>query len=194
MTKTSGYKSFWSMPRMQRVDVAKKYENPLQNLVMQSQVLAGVISTKPSQLMLGRGFPSTLLDEVSHVAKNDHLIVALGESWLRRSTDNREKGKYYTSQHMRLMPRLLIEMRNEDKEGSYKGLSDYLSTQNFDIIILEAMKCCPPYMDDMEELQSPSNAMKLKYDIRRAVNTKWALLVKNDPHSIEAREMNTSLI
>lgn len=81
------------MPRMQRVDVAKKYENPLQNLVMQSQVLAGVISTKPSQLMLGRGFPSTLLDEVSHVAKNDHLIVALGESWLRRSTDNREKGK-----------------------------------------------------------------------------------------------------
>lgn len=95
---------------------------------------------------------------------------------------------------MRLMPRLLIEMRNEDKEGSYKGLSDYLSTQNFDIIILGAMKCCPPYMDDMEELQSPRNAMKLKYDIRRAVNTKWALLVKNDPHSIEAREMNTSLI
>lgn len=164
-------------------------------LVMQSQVLAGVISTKPSQLMLEKVLPSRpmLLDEVSRVAKNDHLIVAFGESWLRRSIDNREKRKYYTSQHMCLMARLLIEMRNEDEEGSNKGLSDYLSTQNFDRIILAAMKCCLPYIDDMEELQSPSNAMKLKYDIRRAVNAKWALLVKNDPHSLEAREMKTFL-
>lgn len=48
-------------------------------------------------------------------------------------------------------------------------------------------------MDDVDDLQSPSNAIKLKYDIRRVVSAKWALLVKEDPHSLEAKEMQTCL-
>ncbi|CAG2245278.1 unnamed protein product [Mytilus edulis] len=34
-------------------------------------------------------------------------------------------------------------------------------------------------LDDEEELKSPSNAIKLKYDLVRMVNIKWAYLVKN---------------
>ena len=49
------------------------------------------------------------------------------------------------------------------------------------------MKCTSPYADDMEDLRAPSNAIKLKYDIQRLVNTKWALLLKNGGQTEERR-------
>ena len=104
-------------------------------LVIQSQVLAGVINSKPSKLMLEEVFPRMLLDEVSEVAKNDHLIVALGESWLRRSIDNRAKRRHYASEHMRLMARLLIEIRKQEPDASKKTLNEYLSTKYFEEIL-----------------------------------------------------------
>ena len=51
-----------------------------------------------------------LSDDIGKVARVEYLFVAPGEGWLRRSVDNREKCKYYTSKHMRLMARLLIEL------------------------------------------------------------------------------------
>ena len=83
-------------------------------LIVQSQVLSGVIDTKPSKLMLQEVFTTMLCDEVGKTAKKDKLIIALGETWLRRSIDNREKRSYYTSQHMRLMARLLLHLREID--------------------------------------------------------------------------------
>jgi hypothetical protein len=94
---------------------------------------------------------------------------------------------------MHLIPHLLIELRKEDEEASSKCFSGYLSTQNFDKSVLASMKCCVSYMDNIEDLQSQTNAIKLKYNIRRAVNAKWAFMVKQDPHSLEAREMQTFL-
>jgi hypothetical protein len=82
--------------------------------------------------MLEEVFPNMLQDDISNTAKKDKLIVALGESWLRRCIDNREKRRYYTSQHMRLMARLLINLRKEDAEGSDKSLNEYICTQKFD--------------------------------------------------------------
>jgi len=34
-------------------------------------------------------------------------------------------------------------------------------------------------MDDFDELRSPSNALKLKYDIKRMVQAKWAMIMKD---------------
>ena len=45
-------------------------------------------------------------------------------------------------------------------------------------------------MEGIEDLKAPpSNGIKLKYDIKRLVSAKWALVVKNDPHSVDAKEM-----
>ena len=185
-------------------------------LIVQSQVLSGVIDTKPSKLMLQEVFPTMLSDEIGNTAKKDKLILALGETWLRRSIDNREKRKYYTSQHMRLMARLLLHLRELDSSSTSnsseeicseeaadslserinstvsveaKEMTDFLQTSYFDMIIEAAIRCCLPYMDDIEDLKAPSNGIKLKYDLKRLVSAKWALLVKNDPHSMAATEM-----
>jgi hypothetical protein len=158
-------------------------------LIVQSQVLAGVISTRPSKLMLQEVFPIMTRDDIGTVAQNDPLIVALGESWLRRSIDNEAKRKYYTSQHMRLMARLLIELRKADEKNAEKALDEFIRTKYYDALMAATIQCCMPYMDDEEDLKSPSNAIKLKYDLIRVVNAKWALLVQDNPHSLHAEEM-----
>ncbi|VDI46116.1 Hypothetical predicted protein [Mytilus galloprovincialis] len=161
-------------------------------IVIMSQVEAGVLSTKPSNLMLNEVFPSMIIDKVSEVAKKDETIVALGESWLRRSIDNREKRRYYTSQHMRLMGKMLLELRSLEGEDE-KDFEYYLHPSRFDMLVGAALQCCLPYMDDMEELKAPSNGIKIKYDLRRMITARWAITVKKDVHSLCAKELKTCL-
>ena len=166
-------------------------------VIIMSQVESGVIGTKPSRLMFTEVFPSMRMDEVSDVAKSDETIVALGESWLRRSIDNKEKRRYYTSQHMRLMAKVLIELRRLDQVdgniSSDKTFADYMKPSEFDRIIAAALECCFPFMDDMEELKAPSNGIKIKYDLKRMLTARWALLVKTDKHNEAIEEVKTCL-
>ena len=103
-------------------------------------------------------------DEVGMVAKHDPPIVALGESWLRRNISNVEKRKYYTSQRMRLAAKLKLQMLQMGNEGT---MWDIISPKFFDDVCLAAIKCCIPFDDDLEDLAAPSNALKLKYDVKR---------------------------
>jgi hypothetical protein len=45
-----------------------------------------------------------------------------------------------------------------------------------------ALECCFPYMEDLEDFKSPSNAIKIKYDFQRMVTAKWVMIVKTEPH------------
>ena len=138
-------------------------------ITIQSQVEAGVLGSKPSKWMLTEVFPSMILDDVGVIAQGDQTIVNLGENWLQRTVDNKEKRRYYTSQHMRLMARLLVEVRklDGDENSGQKPFADYLHPVHFDKVVAGALDCCIPYMDDVDELQAPSNGIKLKYDLRR---------------------------
>ena len=62
------------------------------------------------------------------------------------------------------------------------------------MVIETALNCCIPYMENNEHLKAPSNCIKLKYDIRRLVLAKWALLVKNDQHRVDAKEMKRLMV
>ncbi|XP_033758095.1 uncharacterized protein LOC117340444 [Pecten maximus] len=170
------------------------------SLSTQSMILAGHIQSKCSKAMLTEVFPSMIDDKIAKVAKEDELIVALGESWLRRNIDNIEKRRYYASQRMRLCARFLTQLRElhktmvksgnqensepdeaileSDGDGCNQDMSYYLKPCFFDMIAQAALTCCIPFMDDEEELESPSNAIKLKYDIKRLVDAKWALCLK----------------
>ena len=44
-----------------------------------------------------------------------------------------------------------------------------------------------PEVEYAEELKSPSNAMKMQYDILRLINIKWAYLLKNEGKSGEIK-------
>lgn len=82
-----------------------------------------------------------------------------------------------------------------DKDSKQDSLWDFLRPQNFDNLVLAALKCSFPNADDDDDddLLSPSNAIKLKYDLYRLVNSKWALIVKTSgsENSKEAKECKT---
>ncbi|XP_033751889.1 uncharacterized protein LOC117335804 [Pecten maximus] len=173
------------------------------DLVFQAQVLAGHVKNEPSSLMSKEVLPIMTRDVISKTAQNDQLIMALGESWLRRNRGNPEKRKYYASTRMRLCARLILalpDVKSDEKtdlkdgnEGDEdvdleeqvpkaddpKGLWCYLKPKHFDDLVLAAVKCAIPNADDEEDLLAPSNAIKLKYDLHRLINSKWAMIVKN---------------
>lgn len=189
------------------------------DLVLQSQILAGHIKGRQSPQMMKEVFPIMSSDNVTTIAQNDRLILALGESWIKRNIGNVEKRKYYASSRMRLCARFLIQLQqlqsiqksgscvdsstydvdeidtemNVDKDSKQDSLWDFLRPQNFDNLVLAALKCSFPNADDDDDLLSPSNAIKLKYDLYRLVNTKWALIVKTSgsENSKEAKECKT---
>ena len=85
-------------------------------LLVQSAVLSDRAPPTGSNMLHSEVFLIVTRDEVTRVAQNDKLIVALGESWLQRNLHNVEKWKYYASQHMRLAARFLICMREQKKQ------------------------------------------------------------------------------
>ncbi|XP_062566938.1 uncharacterized protein LOC134229248 isoform X2 [Saccostrea cucullata] len=189
------------------------------DLVLQSQILAGHIKGRQSPQMMKEVFPIMSSDNITTIAQNDKLILALGESWIKRNIGNVEKRKYYASSRMRLCARFLIQLQqlqsiqksgscadsttydvdeidtemDVDKDSKQDSLWDFLRPQNFDNLVLAALKCSFPNADDDDDLLSPSNAIKLKYDLYRLVNSKWALIVKTSgsENSKEAKECKT---
>lgn len=179
------------------------------DLVIQSRILAGHIHETASPLLKKEVLPIMTNDNVSKVAQGDPLIMALGDSWVRRNMSNVEKRKYYASSRMRLMARMLIQLhmmkksdsadetpdmnsteclmedsaQNDEKQSSSTtdnspAMFDFLRPCHFDDVVIATLRCSFPNADDMEELSAPSNALKLKYDIMRMVNSKWAFIVK----------------
>ncbi|XP_052229409.1 uncharacterized protein LOC127843707 isoform X6 [Dreissena polymorpha] len=155
------------------------------DLVITAQILAGHVVGKPSKMMLEEVYRIMKDDECSRTAKNDVLILSLGESWLRRNIDNNDKRKYYASGRMRLCARLLIALKaqqlqtkSEENEVTCETMWDFLMPSKFDDFVTASLAVSMPHMDDMEDLRAPSNAIKLKYDIRRLLNAKYAYLLR----------------
>lgn len=169
-------------------------------LQLKSDIISGRISSDPSPKLQNEVFSIMTRDTISTVAKSDRLIVSLGDSWLKRSVGN-PKGKYYASQHMRLMARLLINLQSihhdvqsrrlndlesessniDQKENDIsmekvKSLWEFLVPAHFQDVMKAAVMCAYPYMDDIEDLKSPSNAIKIKHDLVRLLDIKWSFI------------------
>ena len=69
---------------------SKNQNVPNRMLIVQAQVLSGVINAKQS-VIAPRSFHKNVEWLNRKHCKKDPLIVALGEIWLRRSKENREK-------------------------------------------------------------------------------------------------------
>lgn len=137
---------------------------------------AGRVRVEEKDSLVGQVLEIMTRDEVKIVAQGDDLICALGESWMRRNYGNK-KAKYYASQHMRLMVKFLINLRKLDSpenEVQTQSLWDFLVPSKYDIVLAAAVQLAFPYMDDIEDLRPPSNAIKIKYDILKVINEKWA--------------------
>ena len=176
------------------------------HLLLKSDIMSGRLQTNASPLLKAEVFSIMTPDRVTEIAQGDPLIIALGESWLRCNIDNKLKRKYYSSQRMRLAARFLIALRllekarvdhdrqsevtvleSEPAEVSDTGnqeekfLWDFLVPARYDDAVKAALQVALPLMDDEEDLKAPSNAIKLKYDLIRLINAKWAFIHK-DPN------------
>ena len=80
---------------------------------------------------------------------------------------------------MRLAAKFKLEMNKVSKEKL--NLGDYLQTKHFEAVVLAALRCSKQNILDEEDLSTPSNAIKLGYDIKRMASAKLGkALVDND--------------
>ncbi|ESO94722.1 hypothetical protein LOTGIDRAFT_160955 [Lottia gigantea] len=92
---------------------------------------------------------------------------------------------------MRLAGRLLVELRKLVADtGNEKHMSmwDFIKPEFFDIMAQAALEVAIPLIDDEDEIKSPSNCLKLKYDILRLTKFKWSFVVKGTEQNDKERK------
>ena len=158
------------------------------SLLIQSDMITGRLSSNASTALL-EVFPIIQNDKLAKIAKNDGIIVSLGNQWMQRNIGNRIMRKYYTSSVMRLAAQLKVHLQliTHDKTAS---LEEFIHPKNFDHFVKAALKCAKQDDEDEEEIKSPSNAIKLGYDIKRMASAKLgeALKTGNEVKTSEAKD------
>lgn len=142
--------------------------------IIQAKVVSGKIKNTPSNLLVQEVFSIMRRDEITDVAINDALITTLGNVWLMKSIDNKMKRKHFASFHMRLAARLLTLLRV--KCNTNASMFDLIKPENFDQFADCTLEACRVE----EELQHPSTAIKLGYDIMRIASAKLGYCIKNN--------------
>lgn len=163
------------------------------DLTTQSECLAKRINPTASKKLINEVFKKMTPDEVSKVAQNDILVIQLGNQWMERVRGNILKRGSYTSQIMRLVARFLLNLRKiKDIPGNgEKSLWEYLKPEHFNLLVDAAIRTAVPLDDNLEDdaLKSPSNAIKLGYDVKRVINGKIGLaIMKSDMESQKEAE------
>ena len=153
-------------------------------LIVHSEIVAGRISTEASEELKNEVFTNMKNDEISRVAKSDPLICCLGNASMKRNIGNKFMRRYNVSRDMRLAARCLMELRElQEGEEAQKNLDwyDALIPSQYDNIVQAVFRVCREnVMDPLEEeedidvddLEAPSNAIKLSYDIARLSSLK----------------------
>ena len=145
-------------------------------LVTQSDTVAQRISPAASKKLVQEVFSKMREDEVGLLARQDPLIIGLGNQWLEKNVGNPLKRGKYTSQVMRLNATNLLHMRTV-KPLENNSTWDYLKPQHFDDVATATLMTAASTMDNDEDLVKPSNAIKLGFDIKRMLNIKAALAI-----------------
>ncbi len=69
-------------------------------------------------------------------------------------------------------PQTLPPPPDEDK------LIDYLKPNKFDFVVKVTLQCAASDMDDVEDLESPSNAIKLGFEIKCLIGAKKGFAIR----------------
>ena len=150
------------------------------SLLIQSDVLSGRISEDASKTLINEVYPIMQMDKIGMEARNDVLIIGLGNQWMTRNVGNKIMRKYYTSAVMRLAARLKLALNQMITPQNGTTLSDYLVPIYFTQVAKAALRVAKQDEGDEEDLAAPSNAVKLSYDIKRLVSIKLAKAIRSE--------------
>ena len=142
-------------------------------------------NVKCSEALRDEVLPRMKDDAISLVAKDDPIIIQLGEIWFANSIGNKRKRKNFSTYRMRLAARLLLNLR--DGEEDKRTMCDFLTPAHFDDIVLAAIKTCDiKEVSNENEMKHPSTAVKIGYDITRLVSAKMGIAIRSkDQTTIE---------
>ena len=86
---------------------------------------------------------------------------------------------------MHLVSWFLLQLRqtavahtHQTRTGSLNCLSDYLRPQYFDRCLQAALNCANQDVEDIEDLGTPSNAVKISYEHRHIVGIKQGIAIR----------------
>ena len=122
-------------------------------------------------------------DEVGAIARNDRMIVRLGNMWIKRNIGNELKRGKYTSQVMRLVATLLRNFWSISCKPDADML-EILTPEHYRKLVHAVLATASADLEDISELKSPSNAVKLGFELVRMVAIKIAeSIIKSDNES-----------
>ncbi len=167
---------------------------PLTELILQSEIIAGKISSRATDALKKEVFTTMRNDEIGRVAKKDPMIVMMGNSAMNRGIGNIAMRRYTVSGVIRLLARLLIELRAlQPTEELKKNLTFYeaLHPSQYDNFIHAVFAVCKEEsVEEAEQdeqietepakLQAPSNAIKLSYYIQKLCRMKVQLSIDSE--------------
>ncbi len=145
--------------------------------LVQAAVITKYICGQPSPDLLREVYPIMTDDEVTEVAKNDSLIVSLGNLWFRNNIENKLKRKNYTSERMRGAAKFLMECKKVD--AGLRDIDQLVHAREFDTATEGALAVGKLTMDDDTDLATPSNAIKIGFDLAKMANMKMCQSIKN---------------
>lgn len=158
-------------------------------LLTQSDVISKRIPAEASKTLVKETFEILNNDDIGKVVREDSLIIQLGNVWMQKNIDNKLKRGTYTAQIIRLVGRMLLNLRKVKPLDDGDGLWDYLKAEHFDALVEATLKTAAPDLNDEEVLEKPSNAIKLGYDLKRLINLKIGMaIMHNDKRSKEDAE------
>ena len=153
-------------------------------LILQSDIVAGRICLEASEDLKKEVFVTMKNDHISKVARSDSLIVALGNLAMMRNRVNKVMRTYNVSSDMRLVAHALIELRElQEEDHAKKNLNWYeaLTPDQYPNIVKAVFAVCRENFieakqgdDAVDEdyLETPSDAIKLSYEIARLCSLK----------------------
>lgn len=130
--------------------------------VMMISALSGDTNSLLNQVMA-----TMRTDEPALVARNDWLIKKVGMLLVEK---HGTKNNQDTSQKMRELSRLLIQLRKTDTNQNAE-LSDYIRPEKFDVVV-EAVKvlCKFEINDGQQNVKTPSLSLKLGHSLKKCTN------------------------
>ena len=156
-------------------------------LIIQSEILAGKISPEASNELRKEVLSNMHSDDIGKIAKQDRLIAMIGNSAYKRCIGNPVMRKYNVSSVMRLVARLLKELRLLAQDMSltlfqaiHPNMYDNFIKAVFAVCGEEQIEEAAAPVSDCDLLKAPSNALKLSYDITKLCNMKMALAIHDE--------------
>ena len=119
-------------------------------------------------------FPRMLQDNITKVAValKDSLIKIYGQATYKKQVSSQYSSNY-ASGKMRICARLLMIIRTVSVKRQDVTMEEVIMAHNFSLIDISAILLCTPNTDDVEDIKSPSNGIKIKFDILNLITHKW---------------------